>query len=210
MDRSPPLAHHPQCRRQRGTAGAQYAGSSGLINIKRDDALVHLLTGHYLNAANPSAIFLIVVLGVPGRSVADRSCIPLTIPSWSNANAAAAVLQTTANNASVVKITECLLGFTTINLRSTFAVKAHTSTNLRTIPPKRFLATVNAEPNISRRKDWVMTRALGFRSDLVPIPKRPTRFECWSVPDTGQVWHRHYTDRGMTSTITHQPLAAFR
>ena len=47
MGRSPPLPHHPQCRRQRGTAGAQYAGSSGLINIKKDDALVHLLTGHY-------------------------------------------------------------------------------------------------------------------------------------------------------------------
>ena len=41
------LPHHPQCRRQRGTAGAQYAGSSGLINIKRDDALLHYLTGHY-------------------------------------------------------------------------------------------------------------------------------------------------------------------
>ena len=26
---------------------AQYAGRSGLINIKRDDALLHLLTGHY-------------------------------------------------------------------------------------------------------------------------------------------------------------------
>ena len=31
----------------RGTADAQYAGRSGLINIKRDDALLHLLTGHY-------------------------------------------------------------------------------------------------------------------------------------------------------------------
>ena len=30
-------------RRQRGSAGAQYAGSSGLINIKRDDALLHYL-----------------------------------------------------------------------------------------------------------------------------------------------------------------------
>ena len=47
MGRSPPLPHHPQRRRQRGTAGAQYAGRSGLINIKRDDALLHLLTGHY-------------------------------------------------------------------------------------------------------------------------------------------------------------------
>ena len=47
MGRSPPLPHHPQRRRQRGTAGAQYAGSSGLINIKRDDALLHYLTGHY-------------------------------------------------------------------------------------------------------------------------------------------------------------------
>ena len=34
-------------RRQRGSTGAQYAGSSGLVNIKRDDALLHLLTGHY-------------------------------------------------------------------------------------------------------------------------------------------------------------------
>ncbi len=48
MGRSPPLPHHPQRRRQRGTAGAQYAGRSGLINIKRDDALLHLSTGHYL------------------------------------------------------------------------------------------------------------------------------------------------------------------
>ena len=44
---NPPLPHHPQCHRQRGTADAQYAGRSGLINIKRDDALLHLLTGHY-------------------------------------------------------------------------------------------------------------------------------------------------------------------
>ena len=44
---NPPLPHHPQRRRQRGTAGAQYAGHSSLINIKRDDALLHLLTGHY-------------------------------------------------------------------------------------------------------------------------------------------------------------------
>ena len=50
MGRSPPLPHHPQCRRQRGTAGSQYAGRSGLINIKRDDALLHYLTGHYLFA----------------------------------------------------------------------------------------------------------------------------------------------------------------
>ena len=48
VGRSPPLPHHPQCRRQRGTAGAQYAGSSGLININEDDALLHYLTGHYL------------------------------------------------------------------------------------------------------------------------------------------------------------------
>ena len=47
MGRSPPLPHHPQRRRQRGTADAQHAGRSGLINIKRDDALLHLLTGHY-------------------------------------------------------------------------------------------------------------------------------------------------------------------
>ena len=47
VGRSPPLPHHPQRRRQRGTADAQYAGRSGLINIKRDDALLHLLTGHY-------------------------------------------------------------------------------------------------------------------------------------------------------------------
>ncbi len=44
---SPPLPHHPQRRRQRGTAEAQYSGRSGLINIKRDDALLHYLTGHY-------------------------------------------------------------------------------------------------------------------------------------------------------------------
>ena len=47
MGRSPPLPHHPQRHRQRGPAGAQYAGLSGLINIKRDDALLHYLTGHY-------------------------------------------------------------------------------------------------------------------------------------------------------------------
>ena len=34
-------------RRQRGSTGAQYAGSSGLINIKRDNVLLHYLTGHY-------------------------------------------------------------------------------------------------------------------------------------------------------------------
>ena len=33
---SPPLPHHPQRRRQRGTAGAQHAGRSGLINIKKE------------------------------------------------------------------------------------------------------------------------------------------------------------------------------
>ena len=48
---NPPLPHHPQRRRQRGTAGAQYAGRSGLINIKRDDALLHYLTGHYRGEA---------------------------------------------------------------------------------------------------------------------------------------------------------------
>ena len=37
-------------RRQRGSTGAEYAGSSGLINIKRDDALLHLLAGNYHNA----------------------------------------------------------------------------------------------------------------------------------------------------------------
>ena len=47
MGRSPPLPHHPQRRQQRGTAGAQHAGRSSLINIKRDDALLHYLTGHY-------------------------------------------------------------------------------------------------------------------------------------------------------------------
>ena len=31
-------------RRQRGSTGAQYAGSNGLINIARDDALLHLLS----------------------------------------------------------------------------------------------------------------------------------------------------------------------
>ena len=44
----PALPHHPQRRRQRGTAGAQYTGRSGLININEDDALLHLLTGRYL------------------------------------------------------------------------------------------------------------------------------------------------------------------
>ena len=44
---NPPLPHHPQRRRQRGTAGAQYAGRSGLINTDKDDALLHLLTGHH-------------------------------------------------------------------------------------------------------------------------------------------------------------------
>ena len=37
------LPHHPQRPRQRGTAGAQYAGSSGLINTNKDDALLHYL-----------------------------------------------------------------------------------------------------------------------------------------------------------------------
>ena len=54
MGRSPPLPHHPQRRRQRGTAGAQYAGRSGLINIKRDDALLHYLTGHYPTGRRPA------------------------------------------------------------------------------------------------------------------------------------------------------------
>jgi MFS family permease len=54
MGRSPPLPHHPQRRRQRGTAGAQYAGRSGLINIKRDDALLHYLTGHYPGNTPPA------------------------------------------------------------------------------------------------------------------------------------------------------------
>ena len=53
MGRSPPLPHHPQRRRQRGTAGAQHAGRSSLINIKRDDALLHLLTGHYRSPPLP-------------------------------------------------------------------------------------------------------------------------------------------------------------
>ena len=62
--------HHPQRRRQRGTADAQYAGRSGLINIKRDDALLHLLTGHYPDgsptrrAASP-CIFHSAGLGKP-------------------------------------------------------------------------------------------------------------------------------------------------
>ena len=43
----PPLPHHPQRRRQRGATDAQYPGGSGLTGIKRDDALLHLLTGHY-------------------------------------------------------------------------------------------------------------------------------------------------------------------
>ncbi len=66
MGRSPPLPHHPQRRRQRGTADAQYAGRSGLINIKRDDALLHYLTGHYL--AVVAYVGLGAVLTTTGRS----------------------------------------------------------------------------------------------------------------------------------------------
>ena len=47
MGRSPPLPHHPQRRRQRCAARAYYAGRSGLINTDKDDALLHLLTGHH-------------------------------------------------------------------------------------------------------------------------------------------------------------------
>ena len=36
VGRSPPLPHHPQRRRQRGTADAQHAGRSGLINTDPD------------------------------------------------------------------------------------------------------------------------------------------------------------------------------
>ena len=43
VGRSPPLPCHPQRRRQRCAARAQHAGRSGLINIKRDDALLHYL-----------------------------------------------------------------------------------------------------------------------------------------------------------------------
>ena len=72
MGRSPPLPHHPQRRRQRGTAEAQYAGRSGLINIKRDDALLHLLTGHYLGGLASSRG------PVPaGRSVSPESATGL-------------------------------------------------------------------------------------------------------------------------------------
>ena len=78
MGRSPPLPHHPQCRRQRGTAGAQYAGSSGLINIKRDDALLHYLTGHYrtkfgLNALAQQVVrFLEQEFGRKNRGIDTR------------------------------------------------------------------------------------------------------------------------------------------
>ena len=48
-------SHHPKRRRQRGTAGAQYAGISGLINTKGDDALLHYLTGHYRPTSGASA-----------------------------------------------------------------------------------------------------------------------------------------------------------
>ena len=68
MGRSPPLPHHPQRRRQRGTADAQYAGSSGLINIKRDDALLRLLTGHYL-AELPAMLELALVGWSTGAKV---------------------------------------------------------------------------------------------------------------------------------------------
>ena len=50
MGRSPPLPHHPRCRRQRGATDTQYPGGNGLININKDDALLHLLTGHYRTA----------------------------------------------------------------------------------------------------------------------------------------------------------------
>ena len=60
----PALPHHPQRRRQRGTADAQYAGRSGLINIKRDDALLHYLTGHYLArfVTNPLRGYVIAII----------------------------------------------------------------------------------------------------------------------------------------------------
>ena len=44
---TPPATRH--CR-------AQHAGRSGLINIKRDDALLHLLTGHYHPILGNSAL----------------------------------------------------------------------------------------------------------------------------------------------------------
>ena len=44
---NPPLPHHPQRPRQRSAARAYYAGRSGLINTDKDDALLHLLTGHH-------------------------------------------------------------------------------------------------------------------------------------------------------------------
>ena len=42
--------HHPQRRRQRGPAGAQHAGNSGLINIRRDE------TRHYPESSSTKAI----------------------------------------------------------------------------------------------------------------------------------------------------------
>ena len=51
---SPCCSPTPPATNQHSTAGAQYAGSSGLINIKRDDALLHYLTGHYLSTVERS------------------------------------------------------------------------------------------------------------------------------------------------------------
>ena len=42
-----PLPHHPNAVGNDALPEPQYASRSGLINIKRDDALLHLLTGHY-------------------------------------------------------------------------------------------------------------------------------------------------------------------
>ena len=79
MGRSPPLPHHPQRRRQRGTADAQYAGRSGLINIKRDDALLHYLTGHYQFRNDASYLNNPTGGATAGRGVGVNHCWLLEI-----------------------------------------------------------------------------------------------------------------------------------
>ncbi len=51
---SPSCANTPSVNQR--AAGAQYAGRIGLINIKRDDALLHYLTGHYPELASWSSL----------------------------------------------------------------------------------------------------------------------------------------------------------
>ena len=52
---------------------AQYAGRSGLINIKRDDALLHYLTGHY------------PLFSVSARMrLVWRVVTPISVAAWSN------------------------------------------------------------------------------------------------------------------------------